>query len=132
MQASIVILHIICFHLQDVYEKLMSRANPVVQFVRKICELLYNRLRFQDRLDRYYVVCDQVAMAVVLDDRVATETISCHADAELAGEYTRGQLVVDSRAEYLGALPANVDIVKDVSYELFLEQLFHGLGADMP
>ncbi|XP_014665251.1 PREDICTED: inosine-uridine preferring nucleoside hydrolase-like [Priapulus caudatus] len=44
-----------------------------------------------------FIPCDQTAMAVALDDGVATGWHSEYATVELNGKYTRGQMVIDFR-----------------------------------
>ena len=45
----------------------------------------------------FYCSCDATAMAVVLDRSVATETKDIYVTVELAGSYTKGQMICDWR-----------------------------------
>ena len=45
---------------------------------------------------RGYRTCDAFAMATVLDESVVTKSKSGYCTVELAGKFTRGQLIVDT------------------------------------
>ena len=48
----------------------------------------------------FYCSCDATAMAVVLDRSVATETQDVYVTVELAGNYTKGQMICDWRKKF--------------------------------
>lgn len=69
---------------------------------------------------------DPIAMAVAIDESVATETVHCYVDVETQGELTRGQTVID----YLNLRKRepNVNVVVKASQARFLQMLRKSLA----
>uniref|UniRef100_T1J6D6 Mediator of RNA polymerase II transcription subunit 15 n=1 Tax=Strigamia maritima TaxID=126957 RepID=T1J6D6_STRMM len=111
------------YHLSwDDYNQLMSIVTEKAIFVKNLTKnsipLLHKRKRAG------YHSCDLLAMAIVVDEKVATEIVNCHATVELVGTRTRGQMVTDHR-RWSGSKP-NIHFVKEVDNDAFL-QLFRGM-----
>jgi len=45
-----------------------------------------------------FIICDEIAMAVALDDTIATKVMEVTCAVETTGSLTRGQMVIDQRA----------------------------------
>ena len=65
----------------------------------------------------YFMVWDQVAMAIAINNQVATDTKDVHAVVELTGQSSRGQVIVDWNNK-LGKEP-NVRLVLGIDKSLF-------------
>jgi len=79
-----------------------------IRFLNKIEEPWYSGELYKE----HWIACDQIIMAVFLDDSCVVKRQKYWATVELTGEYTRGQMVVEKRADASDKLRANVDIVR--------------------
>lgn len=64
-----------------------------------------------------YLPCDAIIAAVVLDESVIKDKYEYHADIELAGTKTRGQVVLD----HLQRNESNILLIENVNFERFKE-----------
>lgn len=84
---------------QDWYRKYFSTPTPRAQFLRSIgahAIAKYYADKLSSDVDRQgYILCDELAAAIVLDEKVcsAASTVVCKVDTD--GQWTRGQMVVD-------------------------------------
>lgn len=62
-----------------------------------------------------YIMCDAFLAAIVLFPQVAKTVVSWHADIELFGSRTRGQVVLD----HLLTNKPNVNLIQEFCSELF-------------
>ena len=105
----------------DWYESWCRRSTPASEFVRKISE------RFAARLQAYgihqYALPDPLAMAIQLEPQLIERQNAYHTAVELAGQYARGQLMVDYRAWAADGKPPNLNIIEKVSLDGFRDLL---------
>lgn len=73
-----------------------------------------------------YAPCDAILAAIILRPDSAKEIIKRHADIELFGSKTRGQVVID----HLKSKEPNVDIVTEYDAEIFKELMIFGVDPD--
>lgn len=71
-------------------------------------------------------VCDQLAVAAVIDPRYVTQKSLHFATVELSGRFTRGQMVVDYGKKIAGKKP-NVFLIDRVDIELFKKMMLWSL-----
>ncbi len=73
----------------------------------------------------YIMIWDQLTAALAIDPSGVVKSQTVHATVELAGNRTRGMLVVD----WLGLLKqsANVKLIQEVNMERFEELLYSGI-----
>ena len=102
------------------YEKLRDGANGCrkADFVRLIEGLTVKK---QFELFGQYTHCDEIASAVALDASIMKRSATVYATVELAGVYTRGQMVVDW-AQKLGKKP-NVTVVIEIHKDPYMTLL---------
>ena len=65
---------------------------------------------------------DQVAMAAAIDNEVISKSESLYATVELAGNFARGQMVVDW-ANMLKK-PHNINVIKALNMEKYIKIVF--------
>lgn len=109
----------------DWYESWCGRGTSASEFVRKISESFAVRLRAYGLA--YYALPDPLAMAVLLEPDLIEEQNAYHAAVELAGQYARGQLMVDYRPPVKGLTrdgqTPNLSIIEKVNLDGFRELL---------
>lgn len=66
-----------------------------------------------------YKPCDAILAAIILRPDMVKKIVKYHADIELTGLKTRGQVVID----HLNNNKSNVDIIKEFDSEIFKELL---------
>ncbi|KAK3096700.1 hypothetical protein FSP39_002518 [Pinctada imbricata] len=97
-----------------VEQKWINTDTPKGNFIRDITATIRNFYK-NDMRRSLYTSCDAVAMAVAIDYSVATDTQDVYATVELAGTYTKGQMICDWRKK-LGK-PPNVCVVLKYHHE---------------
>ena len=103
------------------YESWCRRGTAASAFVRQISEGFAARL--QAFGIAYYALPDPLAMAVQLDPSLIERRNDYHTAVELAGQYARGQLMVDYRTWAADDQPPNLSIIEKVSMDGFRELL---------
>jgi len=68
-----------------------------------------------------FIVCDEIAMALALDERIATAVVDASCSVETKGLLTRGQMVVDRSPFKSNA--AKVRLVTGLDLERFVQLL---------
>lgn len=66
-----------------------------------------------------YIACDAFLAGIVMRPEMAKEVVSWHADVELSGNRTRGQVVLD----HMLLNKPNVNLINDFDSEMFKEML---------
>lgn len=66
-----------------------------------------------------YIMCDAVLAGILLRPEIAQDVVLYHADIELNGNRTRGQVVLD----HLLSNKPNVFLIQDFDSEIFKEVL---------
>jgi inosine-uridine nucleoside N-ribohydrolase len=110
---------------QDLYHKLRGVGTAQAAFMTNI-EHKPMKKCLDDKWPKY-VPCDEIAVAVALQDEVAKESTCVYATVELAGRHTWGQMVVDWNG-VLNKAP-NVTIVTKLDADRYETLLFHGMGV---
>ncbi len=102
----------------QVYEELAAIASPRAEFFRRITQK-----RFAQQIPELGVAYDPdpLAMAVALEPNIVRRAEQRAIKVELAGQLTRGQMVVDWFD--LSGRPPNTTLVLEVDQERFLELL---------
>eukprot|EP00105_Crassostrea_gigas_P035101 XP_019919249.1 PREDICTED: probable uridine nucleosidase 2 [Crassostrea gigas] len=104
------------------YDKLRETKSKVNDFLRRIEEKLFQKLRTDMGWEKY-VPCDEFAMAVVINESaIVTEFKEVYATVEVKGEYTYGMMVVDWGR--MLKRPNNVRLVTKFDNEEFLKMLY--------
>ena len=107
---------------QEEYDNLRKRRSKVNDFMRRIEEKLFTKLRASPEWPKY-VPCDEFAMAVVINESaIVREFQEVYVTVEVKGEYTYGMMVVD----WLNMLkkPSNVRLVTKIHSDEFLKMLY--------
>lgn len=73
-----------------------------------------------------YISCDAILAGILLKPEIAQNIVSYHADIELSGNRTRGQVVLD---HLLSNIP-NVFLIQDFDSEMFKELLISSVNTD--
>lgn len=105
----------------DWYESWCRRGTAGSAFVRQISEGFAARL--QAFGITHYALPDPLAMAVQLEPSLIERRNDYHTAVELAGQYARGQLMVDYRTWAIDNQPPNLSIIEKVSLDGFRELL---------
>lgn len=100
---------------RDVLGKIQA---PCVLMLNKIED--GRRARVKKHFARY-ISCDAFLAGIVMMPDVAKKVISWHADIELSGNKTRGQVVLD----HMLLNKPNVNLINDFDSEMFKEILLH-------
>lgn len=93
--------------------------DPRIRFLNTIEYPWYDDLMYR----KDWVACDQIVMAVYLDESIVTSRQNYWATMELQGEITRGQMVIEKRSFLETSKKHNVDIIKSIETEK-MKQLF--------
>ncbi len=108
----------------------MRRMEAVHTELARFCVAIQRRLLeyclTQTKLDGFDLP-DPIAMAVALDDRVATRVDRRFVAVETGGRWGRGQTMIDD-LEVTGRQP-NLDVVREASRSRFLALLYGAIGA---
>lgn len=108
----------------------MRRMEAVETDLARFCVVIQSRLLdyclTQTKLDGFDLP-DPIAMAVALDDAVATRVDRRFVGVETGGMWGRGQTMVDELG--VTGRPANVDVVREASREHFLGLLYDAIGT---
>lgn len=111
------------FLSQKEYDKLREKKSKVNDFMRRIEEKPFQKLRANSMDWERYVPCDEFAMAVVINESaVVTEFKEVYATVEVKGEYTYGMMVVDWGR--MLKRPNNVRLVTKIDNEEFMKMLY--------
>lgn len=122
---------IIAFFCQKEYDKLREAKSKVNDFMRRIEEKPFQKLRSNFTDWERYVPCDEFAMAVVINESaVVTEFKEVYATVEVKGEYTYGMMVVDWRR--MLKRPNNVRLVTKIDNEKFMKMLYRPIHWKWP
>ncbi|XP_052811441.1 inosine-uridine preferring nucleoside hydrolase-like isoform X2 [Mya arenaria] len=78
----------------DWFDEWIKTDSEKARFMKAIVQLPVHRQRVVGKMP-FYRSCDLSAMATVIDPEVIAETQEVYATVELAGNYTRGMMVVD-------------------------------------
>jgi inosine-uridine nucleoside N-ribohydrolase len=73
----------------------------------------------------FYVSCDAFLAGIVLNRDMAKNVTPWHANIELHGQWTRGQIVLD----YLLSHKPNINLIHDFDSELFKETLMRAMDV---
>ena len=73
-----------------------------------------------------YIVCDAILAGILVQPKIAENIVSYHADIELSGNRTRGQVVLD----HLMSNKPNVFLIQDFNSEMFKELLISSVNTD--
>jgi purine nucleosidase len=111
------------FNMDDA-AKIKSFNTPLADFVVDIQKTVIEFTE-KSRGEKAFHLPDPIAMAVALDESVATETQKVYVDIALNNDATRGQTMVDYPDVYGKA--ANVEVVLVASREKFLELLYEAI-----
>jgi len=77
--------------------------------------------------DRHgFILCDELAMAVALDDRVVTATQKAICSVETAGLFTRGQMI--THRDPLSSNQTTVNLVTGLDFERCTQLLTDALS----
>ncbi|XP_076685484.1 pyrimidine-specific ribonucleoside hydrolase RihA-like isoform X1 [Andrena cerasifolii] len=73
-----------------------------------------------------YIACDAILAGILLNPEIARNVVSYHADIELSGNRTRGQVVLD----HLLSNEPNVFLIQDIDSEMFKVALVSSVDTD--
>lgn len=73
-----------------------------------------------------YITCDAILAGILLNPEIARNVASYHADIELSGNRTRGQVVLD----HLLSNEPNVFLIQDIDSEMFKIALVSSVDTD--
>lgn len=73
-----------------------------------------------------YIMCDAILAGILVQPQIAENIVSYHADIELSGNRTRGQVVLD----HLLSNKPNVFLIQDFDSEMFKELLISSVNTD--
>ncbi|XP_015603973.1 uncharacterized protein C1683.06c [Cephus cinctus] len=90
--------------------------TPVVKMMNDIEHKVYSQSK---KVKPFYSPCDAFVAGVFLRPDMAKTVVEYHADIELNGMLTRGQVVLD----HLKSNKPNVYLITDIDFELFQELL---------
>lgn len=90
--------------------------KPCIQLMNDI-EYIYQKTR--KRQFPNYITCDAILAAILLKPEIAQNVVPYHADIELNGTRTRGQVVLD----HLLSNEPNVLLIQDFDSESFKKLL---------
>ncbi|XP_015513563.2 inosine-uridine preferring nucleoside hydrolase [Neodiprion lecontei] len=96
--------------------------TPEVQLMSTLYQFYLN----SNKESAIYTPCDAILAAIVLRPDMATKLIEHHADIELTGRRTRGQVVID----HLASNKPNTNIVTECNLEIFKELLILALDPE--
>nr|XP_012230317.1 PREDICTED: inosine-uridine preferring nucleoside hydrolase-like [Linepithema humile] len=99
-------------------EVLGKEDNPCVRMMNRIED---SRRAKTKKHFVNYIMCDAFLAGIVLIPHIAKEVVSWHADIELSGNRTRGQVVLD----HLLSTRPNVNLIHDFDSEILKELLLH-------
>lgn len=103
----------------DVYDEWCSHQTPRSEFFHKISSQFAERIRERGQ----YALPDPLAMAVMLEPSLVKQQADYFTAMELAGQYARGQLVVDYRGMIDGVTrdgnSANLTVVQQINQDGF-------------
>lgn len=68
-----------------------------------------------------WIPCDETAMAMAMDDRVIKESTKCYVSIELAGNLTRGQVIIDWNNTTKNGM--QVEVVTELKMEEYIKCL---------
>jgi len=74
-----------------------------------------------------YVLCDQLAMSVLLEPETVKEVAEVYANVELHGKLTRGQVVIDWQNKL--KKPANIRLVTKLSNQNCKDMMFQSINV---
>lgn len=115
----------LCTDMQQPYafwQKLISLPGQKAAFMQK----LHHHLNSRQQIPDFFVFCDELAMAVAIDDGIILEGQNLYAEVETQGKITKGQLVLDWKN--VTGKPANVRIVTNVNIDRFEELLINSFN----
>lgn len=108
--------------LQEWRKNVLGKINvPCVRMMNMIDE---GKEKGEERLASY-VSCDAFLAGVILKPDMATEVVAWHADIELHGNRTRGQVVLD----HLLSNKPNVNLIQKFDSELFKKTLIRAVNV---
>ncbi|KAG5314015.1 IUNH hydrolase, partial [Acromyrmex insinuator] len=104
--------------------------RDVLGKIDKPCVHMMNKIEESRRLQAkkyfpYYTVCDAFLAGIVLIPRMAKNVVPWHADIELNGNKTRGQVVLD----HLLSDKPNVNLIHSFDSEIFKEILLNAVNT---
>lgn len=111
--------------LQEWYNKFVSLPTEKATFVRVTDKVAVCSMR--KRNFEKYGACDQLAVAIAIDDKVAIQAPSHYVTVELHGEFTRGQMIVDKEGK-MNKSP-NAVIVTTVDMELYKKYMYQAVDC---
>lgn len=106
----------------DQVEALLQIPSPRAEFFR---QTIRNRMARNPSGQKTLTEPDPLAMAVALDPQIVTRAEHLHVEIELAGNFTRGQCVVDWSG--LMQRPANTQIILEVDQKRFFNLMQQAL-----
>lgn len=71
----------------------------------------------------HYIMCDAFLAGIIMTPDMAKEVVSWHADVELGGNRTRGQVVLD----HMLLNKPNINLINDFDSEMFKEMLMNAV-----
>ncbi|KAM0728265.1 Nucleoside hydrolase [Formica fusca] len=92
------------------------------------CVLMLNKIEDGRRAQAkkhfsHYITCDAFLAGIVMIPDMAKEVVSWHADVELGGNRTRGQVVLD----HMLLNKPNINLINDFDSEMFKEMLVNAV-----
>lgn len=99
-------------------EVLGKEDNPCVRMLNRIED---SRAAKVKKKFVHYIMCDAFLAGIVLVPRIAKDVVLWHADIELGGDKTRGQVVLD----HLILNKPNVNLIHDFDSEMLKELLLN-------
>lgn len=107
----------------DVYDNIFDTQSKRSQFMQQINALAirnYYSKRQSDNKDRQkFILCDEFAVALALDDRVATAAEEAICSVETNGSFTRGQMI--THRQQLNTSSTTVSLVTALDLERCLQ-----------
>ncbi|XP_036368220.1 inosine-uridine preferring nucleoside hydrolase-like isoform X3 [Octopus sinensis] len=100
------------------FEKLLIHPGKKTALMQKVFK---NAMKQAEARQRYAVMCDELAMAAIVNDQCVLDSVELYAEVELNGSKTRGQMVPDWTN--ITGKPSNVQIVTKMDLNIVVDIL---------